>query len=58
MRVLAADFGTSNTAAALGVDGAAPRLVAVDGSPLQRSVDLLAVTIAAGYTPERPRSRT
>jgi actin-like ATPase involved in cell morphogenesis len=34
MRVLAVDFGTSNTAAALGVDGAAPRLVAVDGSPL------------------------
>ncbi|HST66797.1 MAG TPA: Hsp70 family protein, partial [Mycobacteriales bacterium] len=34
MRVLAVDFGTSNTAAALAVDGGAPRLLAIDGSPL------------------------
>ncbi len=34
MRALAVDFGTSNTVAALGVDGGAPRLVAIDGSPL------------------------
>lgn len=34
MRVLAVDFGTSNTVAALGIDGGAPRLVTIDGSPL------------------------
>lgn len=34
MRVLAVDFGTSNTVAALAVDGGPPRLVNVDGSPL------------------------
>lgn len=34
MRALAVDFGTSNTVAAIGVDGGAPRLVAIDGSPL------------------------
>jgi molecular chaperone DnaK (HSP70) len=34
MRVLAVDFGTSNTVAAFAVDGGAPRLLAIDGSPL------------------------
>jgi hypothetical protein len=37
MRVLAVDLGTSNTVAALGLDGGAPRLVTVDGSPLMPS---------------------
>ncbi|MGI9093200.1 MAG: Hsp70 family protein [Mycobacteriales bacterium] len=37
MRVLAVDFGTSNTVAAIGIDGGAPRLVAIDGSPLMPS---------------------
>ncbi|MGI8695206.1 MAG: Hsp70 family protein, partial [Mycobacteriales bacterium] len=34
MRVLAVDFGTCNTVAAIGVDGGPPRLVTIDGSPL------------------------
>ncbi|HSV64464.1 MAG TPA: Hsp70 family protein [Mycobacteriales bacterium] len=42
MRILAVDFGTSNTVAALGVDGVAPRLVSIDGSPLLPSSVFLA----------------
>ena len=34
MRLLAIDFGTSNTVAALSVDGQAPRTVTFDASPL------------------------
>lgn len=34
MRVLAIDFGTSNTVAAVSVDGTPPRLLTIDGSPL------------------------
>src|SRR5262249_39239713 len=50
MRVLAVDFGTSNTVAALGVDGGAPRLVTIDGSPLVPSSVYLADdgTLAVG----------
>lgn len=34
MRVLAVDFGTSNTVAAVSIDGSPPRLLTIDGSPL------------------------
>ncbi|HEY9472966.1 MAG TPA: Hsp70 family protein, partial [Mycobacteriales bacterium] len=42
MRVLAVDFGTSNTVAGLGLDGRPPRLVTIDGSPLMPSAVFLA----------------
>ncbi|GGL96222.1 hypothetical protein GCM10011594_14940 [Nakamurella endophytica] len=42
MRVLAIDFGTSNTVAALAVDGQAPRTVTFDASPLLPSCVWLA----------------
>lgn len=41
MRALAVDFGTSNTVAALAVDGRPPRLVTVDSSPLVPSAAYL-----------------
>src|SRR5262249_50434008 len=55
MRVLAVDFGTSNTVAALGVDGGAPRLVTIDGSPLVPSSVYLADdgTLAVGRDADR-----
>jgi actin-like ATPase involved in cell morphogenesis len=55
MRVLAVDFGTSNTVAALGIDGGAPRLVAIDGSPLVPSSVYLADddTLAVGRDADR-----
>jgi hypothetical protein len=55
MRVLAVDFGTSNTVAALGVDGGAPRLVTIDGSPLMPSSVYLADdgTLAVGRDADR-----
>jgi len=55
MRVLAVDFGTSNTVAALGVDGGAPRLVTIDGSPLVPSSVFLADdgTLAVGRDADR-----
>ena len=55
MRVLAIDFGTSNTVAAVSVDGAAPRLLTIDGSPLVPSSIYLAEdgTIAVGRDADR-----
>jgi molecular chaperone DnaK len=55
MRVLAVDFGTSNTVAALGVDGGAPRLVTIDGSPLVPSSVFLTDdgTLAVGRDADR-----
>src|SRR4051794_39209706 len=55
MRVLAVDFGTSNTVAALGVDGGAPRLVAIDSSPLVPSSVFLteAGDLAVGRAADR-----
>ncbi|WP_134322252.1 Hsp70 family protein [Cumulibacter soli] len=55
MRVLAVDFGTSNTVAAVSVDGAAPRLLTIDGSPLVPSSIYLAEdgTIAVGRDADR-----
>ncbi|CAA9262233.1 MAG: FIG00821990: molecular chaperone, partial [uncultured Corynebacteriales bacterium] len=55
MRVLAVDFGTSNTVAALAVDGGAPRLLAIDGSPLVPSSVFLADdgTLAVGRDADR-----
>jgi hypothetical protein len=55
MRVLAVDFGTSNTVAALAVDGGAPRLVTIDGSPLAPSSVYLADdgTLAVGRDADR-----
>ncbi|MGI8869068.1 MAG: Hsp70 family protein, partial [Mycobacteriales bacterium] len=55
MRVLAVDFGTSNTVAALAVDGGAPRLVTVDGSPLVPSSVFLTDdgTLAVGRDADR-----
>jgi hypothetical protein len=55
MRVLAVDFGTSNTVAALGVDGGAPRLVSIDGSPLVPSSVFLTDdgTLAVGRDADR-----
>lgn len=55
MRALAVDFGTSNTVAALGVDGGAPRLVTIDGSPLVPSSVFLTDdgTLAVGRDADR-----
>jgi actin-like ATPase involved in cell morphogenesis len=55
MRVIAVDFGTSNTVAALGVDGGAPRLVTIDGSPLVPSSVFLTDegTLAVGRDADR-----
>ena len=55
MRVLAIDFGTSNTVAAVSVDGAPPRLLTIDGSPLVPSSIYLAEdgTIAVGRDADR-----
>ncbi|GAB3308738.1 Hsp70 family protein [Epidermidibacterium keratini] len=55
MRVLAVDFGTSNTVAAVSVDGAPPRLLTIDGSPLVPSSIYLNEdgTIAVGRDADR-----
>ncbi|HVX42314.1 MAG TPA: Hsp70 family protein [Mycobacteriales bacterium] len=55
MRILAVDFGTSNTVAALSIDGAAARLVSIDGSPLVPSAVFLADDgrLAVGRDAER-----
>ncbi|WP_153506622.1 Hsp70 family protein, partial [Cumulibacter manganitolerans] len=55
MRVLAIDFGTSNTVAAVSVDGTAPRLLTIDGSPLVPSSVYLGEdgTIAVGRDADR-----
>ncbi|HEX5495522.1 MAG TPA: Hsp70 family protein [Mycobacteriales bacterium] len=55
MRVLAVDFGTSNTVAGLGLDGGAPRLVTIDGSPLVPSSVFLTDegTLAVGRDADR-----
>ncbi|PRZ41651.1 Hsp70 protein [Antricoccus suffuscus] len=55
MRVLAVDFGTSNTVAAVSVDGAPPRVLAIDGKPLLPSSIYLADdgSIAVGSDAER-----
>ncbi len=55
MRVLAVDFGTSNTVAAVSVDGAPPRVLAIDGKPLLPSSVYLADdgSIAVGSDAER-----
>src|SRR3954447_8410039 len=55
MRVIVVDFGTSNTVAALAVDGGAPRLVTIDGSPLVPSSVFLTDdgTLAGGRDADR-----
>lgn len=55
MRVLAVDFGTSTTVAALSVDGGPVRLVTLDGSSLMPSAVFLteAGTLAVGRDAER-----
>ncbi len=55
MRVLAVDFGTSNTVAAVSVDGTPPRVLAIDGKPLLPSSVYLADdgSIAVGSDAER-----
>ena len=55
MRELAIDFGTSNTVAALRVDGAAPRLLSVDGRPVLPSAVWLSPdgTLVVGRDAER-----
>lgn len=55
MRVLAVDFGTSNTVAAVSIDGSPPRLLTIDGSPLVPSSIYLSEdgSIAVGRDADR-----
>jgi hypothetical protein len=56
VRELAIDFGTSNTVAALRVDGGAPRLLSVDGWPVLPSAVWLSPegVLVVGRDAERP----